>query len=112
MRDIQYNFVGVDEKVLPVLIEADTTVFRLKFSPVMSSTLMGTVYNGNVPIQSFTTDENVLEFIDLDSPSLKCLWGRIRNATGEITLKWNGAEVPYNCTLVVYYECIMKNLGR
>lgn len=77
--------------------------FVTEQAPVLSGTLTGTVYLGNVPIHTFIEEtEGVIRIYDLCDPSVRTTDVSIDYVTGELGLSWSEAPGPHHC--VINYE--------
>lgn len=75
----------------------------LEHTPVLAGTLTGTVFDGVVPVQTFTVDSSgTFTFTLLGAFSTFVTSGSINLVTGEMVLTWNSAPGPNHC--IVNYE--------
>lgn len=106
--DIFYSHQYVSNETTNFAVgDFDETVFVLEKAPVLSGTLVGTVYRKNCcrteAIQTFTADmDGNIKFTPIGNPEIKVENGKLDADRGKILLKWN-AE-PGSCHLVASYE--------
>jgi hypothetical protein len=102
--DIFYSHQFVaNETTDHVIGDFNETVHILQKQPVLKGTLVGTVYRGTSPIQTFCADyEGNLKFTDVGRPVIKVVRGGLSPEQGRISLLWN--TEPGSCHLVVSYE--------
>jgi hypothetical protein len=107
--DIWYSHQYISNEVTTTDVGGDTTstYAPLKKTPILASTLNGTIYDGSVAVQTFmVSSTGVFSFTDINSPTYKATSGTINLTTGEMTLTWNSDPGPNHA--VVNYEYNME----
>jgi hypothetical protein len=85
-----------------------TSVFSpFEHTPVLAGTITGTIYDGNVAIQTFIVSEsNTFTFSTIGSPATFVTSGSMDLTNGLLQLTWNGAPGANN--VVMNYEYNME----
>lgn len=107
--DIWYSHQYVSNEVTTTDLGGDvtSTYAPLKKTPILASTLNGTIYDGSTAVQTFmVSSAGVFTFTDINSPTYKATAGAINLTTGELTLTWNSD--PGANHAVVNYEYNME----
>ena len=107
--DIFYSHQFIQNESTNTDIGDDTvSVFApLEHTPVIAGTITGTVYDGNVAVQTFVVSENgTFTFTDLGTPVNKATAGSVNVTTGALTFTWNNA--PGDNHVVLSYEYNME----
>lgn len=78
--------------------------YALQKTPILSGTLVGTVYDGTTAVQTFTvaSGSTTLSFTSIGSPTVTASSGTIDLTNGVLTLTWS--EDPGSNKVVVSYE--------
>lgn len=82
--------------------------YSLEHTPLLTGTLVGTIYDGGTAIQTFSTNQsNAFSFVDVGSPSPKVTAGSVNADNGVITFTWSGDPGANSVTLSYEYnlEC-------
>lgn len=80
-----------------------STYAPLEHTPIIQGTMTGTIYDGNVAVQTYVISESgTFTFSDIGNPAPKVTGATINNVTGELTLTWNGNPGPNH--VVTSYE--------
>jgi hypothetical protein len=94
-----------------------TTTYTLTNTPIVAGTLTGTIFDGNVAIQTFEVDvDGSFSFDDIGTPTAKATAGTLNLGTGKVVLTWsqapgsNSALVSYT-GLPVYKNVTMQQYG-
>lgn len=80
--------------------------YTLEKTPVLPSTFIGTVYDGGVAVQTFSTSGSTVSFTDIGSPATKVTSASINATTGVVTFTWNSD--PGANSVVCSYEYNME----
>jgi hypothetical protein len=82
--------------------------YQLEKTPVISGTVVGTIYDGSTAIQTFTIPSSgtSVTLTDIGSPSPKVSSGSIDNNTGVLSLTWNADPVANS--VIASYEYNME----
>jgi len=107
--DIWYSHQYVSNETTTTDLGGDTTstYSPLKKTPILASTLNGTIYDGSTAVQTFMVSAaGSFTFTDINSPTYKATSGTINLTTGELTLTWNSDPGPNHA--VVNYEYNME----
>jgi hypothetical protein len=84
-----------------------TLTYTLEKTPVLSGTFLGTVYDGSVAIQTFSTNAaGSIVFVDIGSPSPKVTSATLNATTGVATFTWSAD--PGANSIVCSYEYNME----
>lgn len=104
-----YTHQQVENEPSSVDAGTDTaSVFApLEHTPVIAGTVTGTIFVGNVAVQTFNVSENnTFTFSDINSPATKVTSASLDLVTGELVLNWNSA--PGTNSVVLSYEYNME----
>jgi len=107
--DIWYSHQFIQNEVSSTDLGGDAlSVFSaFEHTPVLAGTVTGTVYDGNVAVQTFVVSSSgVFTFNSIGSPATFVTAGSLNLSTGEMTLTWN--DPPGENHVVVSYEYNME----
>lgn len=105
---VYYSHQYVENETSPTDAGGTTTTVSLEHTPVLAGTVTGTVYDGDVAVQTFVVSESgTFTFHDIRSPSPKVTSATLNLTTGEMVLNWNGNPGDNHATVSYEYnmEC-------
>ncbi len=104
---VYYSHQFVENESSSVDVGGTTTSHTLEHTPVLAGTVTGTVYDGDVAVQTFVVSESgSFTFSDIGTPAAKVTSATLNLTTGEMVLTWNSD--PGANRVVVSYEYNME----
>ncbi len=105
--DIFYTSQFVQNETQTNAGGAVTLTYSLEKTPVLAGTLLGTVYDGTVAVQTFTVNSaGTFTFTDIGTPSPKVSSATVNLTTGVVTATWSAD--PGANSIVFSYEYNME----
>jgi hypothetical protein len=104
---VYYSHQFVENESSSVDVGGTTTSHTLEHTPVLAGTVTGTVYDGDVAVQTFVVSESgSFTFSDIGTPAAKVTSATLNLTTGEMVFNWDND--PGANHVVVSYEYNME----
>ena len=104
---VYYSHQFVENESSPTDAGGTSTSFTVEHTPVLAGTVTGTIYDGNVAVQTFVVSESgSFTFSDIGTPAAKVTSATLNLTTGEVALTWNSD--PGANHVVLSYEYNME----